>query len=304
MKSPRVFAPGAGYMVTSAFAFSVMALLVKRVGREVPTQELVFCRNVIVGALSWVMLKRAGVPPWGTHRPQLLLRGLFGYLALSGFYHAVTHLPMAEATVIQYTNPVMTALLAAAILGERITATLAASTVACMLGVVLVCRPALLLGGQLPALDLESVAFALAGAFFSASAYVTVRWLGAREHPVVIVWYFPLVSIPCSLPGLTAHAVWPTGEGWLELLGIGLFTQLGQVSLTRGLAQLPAGTATAVSYLQVLFAVGWGALLFGEVPGQWTLIGGALVVSGTLAAALRAPAREPVPAAGSETTAR
>src|SRR5437868_4988628 len=94
---PRI-APGVGSMVTSAFGFSVMALLVKIAGRSIPAQELVFFRNVIVLGLSWGMLRRAGVSPWGTRRGLLIARGACGFLALSGFYHGVTHLPMAEAT--------------------------------------------------------------------------------------------------------------------------------------------------------------------------------------------------------------
>jgi len=72
--------------------------------------------------------------------------------------------------------------------------------------------------------------------------------------------------------------VWPRGIEWALLLGVGLATQIGQLALTRGLAVLPAARGTALSYLQVVFAVGWGWLVFSERPALLTIAGGALVI--------------------------
>ena len=74
------------------------------------------------------------------------------------------------------------------------------------------------------------------------------------------------------------------GIEWLLLGGVGLATQLGQVSLTRGLQSEPAGRATAISYFQVVLAAGWGVLFFAEVPDAWTLAGALLILLGTVAA--------------------
>lgn len=65
-------------------------------------------------------------------------------------------------------------------------------------------------------------------------------------------------------------------------MGVGLFTQLGQVTLTRGLTALPAAQATAISYVQVAFAGLWGWLIFGEGLDGWTVAGAALVLAATL----------------------
>jgi drug/metabolite transporter (DMT)-like permease len=98
----------------------------------------------------------------------------------------------------------------------------------------------------------------------------------------VIVFYFPLVAVPLSLPLVLLNPVLPTPIEWLWLLGVGLFTQLGQVTLTHGLAALPAARATAISYAQVGFAGRWGWLVFGESVDGWTLSGAALVLGATL----------------------
>jgi drug/metabolite transporter (DMT)-like permease len=281
---------GSLYIVGSAFAFSVMTLLVKMAGERLPSQEIVLARAVVSLVLSYALLRRAAVSPWGRAPRLLVMRGLVGFLALSCVYYAVTHLPLAEATVIQYLNPAFTAVLAAAVLGERLGPALVTASGVSLLGVALVARPAFLFGGASPGLDPFAVAVAVCGALFSAGAYVLVRRLSATEHPLVIVFYFPLVTVPATIPALWSQPVWPVGREWLVLLGVGCATQAGQVWVTRGLALEPASRATALSYLQILFATLWGAAFFGELPDPLSILGAGLIVGGTLAVGLNASA--------------
>lgn len=289
MPVPRL-SPGLRFMALSAFAFSVMSVLVKLAAERLPTQEIVFVRSLVSLAISLALLRNAGVAPGGRRRGLLLLRGLWGYAALSCVFYAVAHLPLAEATMIQYLHPTLTALLAAALLGERGDRALAVSLALGTAGVALVVRPAFLFGGASAPLDPWAVAAALGGAALTAVAYVGVRELSRTEHPLVIVLWFPLVAAPASLPGTLALGVWPRGREWLLLAGVGVFAQLGQVWLTRGLALERAGRATATSYLQIAFAAAWGWLVFAEVPGQWTAAGALAIGAGVWVGA-RAAAR-------------
>jgi drug/metabolite transporter (DMT)-like permease len=112
-------------MAVSAFWFSVMALGVKAAGRRLPSQEVVLVRGVVTLALSWAALRRAGLAvrvPGRGRQALLALRGLFGTAGLTCFYASVTRLPLAEATLLQYTNPLWAAALAAVALGERVRA--------------------------------------------------------------------------------------------------------------------------------------------------------------------------------------
>ncbi|MFK7897212.1 MAG: DMT family transporter [Myxococcota bacterium] len=286
---------GAWLMVQSALAFSVMTLLVKLVGQRLPSQEIVVARAFVSLILSYGLLRRAGVSPWGNDRPWLWFRGLLGFFGLSCVYAAVTHLPLAESTVLQYIHPAITAILAGLFLGEALSGRLFAATATSLLGVALVARPAFLFGQTTDALDPFWVAVAIGGAFFSASAYVVVRRLSRTEHPLVIVFYFPLVTLPLAIPTMLPDFIWPEGVEWLLLLGIGIATQIGQVSLTRGLTQLPAAQGTALSYLQVVFAAAWGYAVFGETLDGWTLLGGSLVVLSAFGVAQNAAKPKPKP---------
>lgn len=264
-------------MVASALSFSLMGVCVKQVGGRIPAAEVVLARSLISLGLSWLLLLRAGVYPWGRRRGLLIWRGAIGTAALLCVYAALAALPLASATVLQYLYPPFTALLAWLVLGERIGKRVLAAMALGWLGVLLVAQP----GGSL-ALAWQPVLVAVAGALFTALAYVSVRSLGQSEHPLVIVFYFPLVALPLSLPLVALNPVLPTPTELLWLVGVGLFTQLGQVYLTRSLMALPAARATAISYVQVGFAAGWGWLLFGEQIDAATISGALLVLAATV----------------------
>ncbi len=271
---------GAIYVVAGAFAFSIMTSFVKIAGQRLPSQEVVAARAVVSLVLSWLLVRREGISPWGTHRRLLFMRGFLGYLALSCVFHSVAVMPLADATVIQYLYPLFTAVLATMFLGERPTLRIAVAGVASIAGIALVAKPSFLFGVLPSAPSLLDVLIAVAGALLTALAYVGVKRLTEVEHPLVIVFYFPLVTLPATLPALVHSAVMPRGMEWLVLIGVGVATQAGQVWFTRGLQYETATTATALTYMQVVFATIWGTLFFGEIPDSRTIFGAILVVSG------------------------
>jgi len=267
---------GVLYMAASAFAFSVMALLVKLTSSRLPIGELMFARALITLLLSYAMVRRAGLSPWGNERLSLALRGLLGFGGLSGYYIALAHLPLADATTLQNATPVFTALLAWWLLDERVGWSTATAIACGLAGVALIVHPT---GAGL---DPTGVAASLAAVTCSSFAYVTVRKLARTEDALVIVFYFPLVAAPLALPWAIASFVVPGPVDVLLLIAIGIVTQIGQVFLTQALVIERAGRAASVGYLQVAFAMLWQIAVFGELPTGWTLGGAGLIVGGTL----------------------
>jgi len=208
-------------------------------------------------------------------------RGLLGFGGLSSLYIALSRLPLADATTLQNAMPVTTALLAWWLLGERIGWSTGAAIVCGLAGVALVVHPT---GAGL---DPVGVVAALCGVVCSSLAYVTVRRLVRTEHPLVIVFYFPLVATPLAIPWAAWHFTMPQPIDWLLLVAIGACTQVGQVFLTMGLSLERAGRATSVGYIQICFAMLWELTVFGKVPSVTTLVGAALIVVGTLVTATR-----------------
>ncbi len=281
------------WMISSALSFSLMGVCVKALGGRIPVTEVVLARSVVSLLLSMVMLRQAGLNPWGQRRWLLVLRGVIGTAALLCVFAALARLPLAPATVLQYLQPTFTALLAWLLLRERVGPRVLLAALLGWLAVVLLSSPAelsglfgpvanLLLGQRSAPLPLAGVVLALAGALLSACAYVSVRALGRSEHPLVIVFYFPLVGLVLTLPAVLIDPVMPTGAESLALLGVGLFTQLGQIGITKGLLGLPAARATAMSYGQVPLAALWGWWFFQEPLDPDTALAAVLVLAATL----------------------
>ena len=277
-------------LVGAALAFSLMTVCVKHLGGRLPVAEVVLIRSLISLVITLTMLSRLGVAPWGQQKGLLLVRGMLGTGALLMFFQAISTLPLAAATLLQYTYPTLTTLSAWALLGEPIRKRISLAVLLGLFGVLLVVQPEWA-GQSMAGLPPLAAMIGLGGALLTALAYVSVRQLSVREHPLVIVFYFPLVSVPATLPFLMNQWVMPTGSDWMWLLGVGLLTQLGQVWLTEGLAALPAARATSINYVQVVFATLWGVLIFAE-PVTVTVIVGAICVLGATLISLSA--RQPV----------
>lgn len=276
-------------MVVGSLFFSVMSVFAKLAGERLPTMELVLARVVVTLAMSWWALKSLGIDPWGNNKRMLIWRGLAGFGGLSCYFYAITHLPLADATVIQFCNPMIAALIAVFALHEPLRLIDLAATALSMVGVVLVAQPTFLFTVGAP-LDPLAVVIGVFGAIFSAIAYVIIRRLGATEHHLVVVFYFPLITGPASLPILAVEGlVMPHGWEWLLLLGIGVTAQLGQIEITKGYKLETAGRASSVTYLQIVLAYTWGVLIFSEYPNALSVVGAVLVVLGVLSFARHQP---------------
>jgi drug/metabolite transporter (DMT)-like permease len=273
---------GVRHMAVGAFWFSVMSVLVKLAGERLPSMEIVFFRGILTLAMSYAIVKRARIEPvLGVNRRLLLQRGILGAAALACFLFSLTHLPLAESTLIQYMNPVFAILVAHWWFGERMGRGEWIALAASLIGVLLITRPSFLFGGAASGINPWHALIALGGAAFSGSAYATIRQM-PKERPEVVVLYLPLMSVPMSLPFIATDWHMPTLEEWLLLLGIGIATQLAQTSMTRGLQIEKTARATMVGYVQIIFAGAWGAMLFNERITWWTVTGAVIVLIGML----------------------
>ena len=274
-------------MLVGTLFFSVMSVLAKLAGERLPTMELVLARVVVTLVMSCWAIRSLGIYPWGQNKKLLLVRGFAGFMGLSCYFYAINHLPLADATVIQFCNPMLAALIAVFALKERLRGLDLLATLFSMTGVVLVAQPTFLFARGAP-LDPVAVTIGVVGAIFSAIAYVVIRRLGSTEHHMVVVFYFPLVTGPASIPLLAYEGlVLPEGIEWLLLLGIGVAAQLGQIEITKGFKLETAGRASSVTYIQIVLAYTWGILLFGEYPNAISILGAVLVVLGVFSVTRR-----------------
>jgi drug/metabolite transporter (DMT)-like permease len=275
------------YMLISALGFALMAACVKEVsGLGIPVLEIVAVRAIVSGIISYVDIKRKKIPLFGHNKVLLIARGTVGSFALMFVYYTITTLPLAEATLLQYLHPVFTAILALLFLKETIQRSTIACIVISLLGLFIIIQPNLAQSN----LQLDSVVHypwlsigtGVLGAFGSAVAYIIVKKLTKTDDSSVIIFYFPLIAFPVSMILLGSDFVVPSLAAAGLLILVGIFTQVGQVGLTKALHCADANKATAYSYVQVLFSVFIGWAYFSEVPMATTIMGGGLIMVGAL----------------------
>jgi len=270
------------YMLLSALGFALMAACVKEVsGLGIPVLEIVAARAVVSGIISYADIKRKNISMWGNNKTLLIARGTVGSFALMFVYYAVTTLPLAEATVLQYLHPVFTAVLALFFLKEVIQRSTITCIIISLLGLFIIIQPNLQLdsGVQYPWI---SIGAGVLGALGSAIAYIIIKKLTKTDDSSVIIFYFPMVALPISIIMLGSDFVVPSLAATGLLILVGIFTQVGQVGLTKALNSADASKATAYSYVQVLFSVFIGWVYFSEIPVITTIIGGSLIMLGAL----------------------
>ncbi|GEA52977.1 membrane protein [Vibrio inusitatus NBRC 102082] len=268
-------------MLLSAFGFALMSACVKYVGNYgIPVFEIVAARALVSLVISYIDVKRKGISPWGNNKPLLFVRGAVGTCALMCVFYAVTTLPLAEVTILQYVHPVFTALLGLLLLKERVQKSTMICIAFCLAGLVAMVQPSIV--GDHSELPMFSVMIALCGAFGSSIAYVIVRKLSQTEDSSVIIMYFPLIALPVSIFLIGGDFVWPSLFITAMLVLVGIFAQIGQYGLTKAMRTQDAGKASAYSYVQIIFSALIGIWVFNEIPSFWTYIGGSLIVTGAL----------------------
>jgi len=270
------------YMLLSALGFALMSACVKEVSTlGIPVLEIVAARAIVSGIISYADIKRKKLSVWGNNKALLIARGTVGSFALMFVYYAVTTLPLAEATVLQYLHPVFTAILALIFLKEVIQRSTIVCILISLLGLLIIIQPNLQLGGDVQYAWL-SVGAGVLGAVGSAIAYIIIKKLTKTDDSSVIIFYFPLVALPISIIMLGSDFVVPSLAATGLLILVGIFTQVGQVGLTKALNSADASKATAYAYVQVLFSVFIGWAYFSEVPVITTIIGGGFILAGAL----------------------
>ena len=283
--------PGLRLMAAGALSFSMMTALLKAAGSSLPLFEIVAGRSFVTALLAGFGVWRQGHSFLPEEWRLVLLRALFGFIALSCYFYSIIHLPLADATVLYFLNPVITALAAAVLLHEHMGWKEVALVLLSMLGVVAVARPSVLFGSS-RALDATAVGLGLVSAFFAAGSYVTIRRI-RRDPPLLVVFYFSATTVVLCIPIIADAWVGVSALDVLVLVGIGVATHVGQLCITWAFRMERAGAVSAVGYLQIVFAALWGWLFFAEVPDGWTWLGAGVIVAATLGVTRLHPPAEP-----------
>jgi len=275
-----------GLILSAAFLIAIMNASAKFLGGTYHPVELVFYRNIPILAVlcaylqitdQWRILK--------TTRPMAhLWRAAVGTAGVGFGFWAVQLLPLAEATTLIYTAPLLVTALSVPMLGEKVGPLRWAAVAAGFGGIVLIAQP----GGH--SVSLFAVAVGLLAALFYGLTQITLRSIGKTEAPVTTVFYFMLfgtIGTGILTPFVSTGGTGPKFEDiWLFLL---LAAAGGgqQILKTRGYALAPVSTLTGFNYTGLVWAALFGWAIWGEVPALLVACGAAMIVGSNLFIAWR-----------------
>jgi drug/metabolite transporter (DMT)-like permease len=271
-----LFSPGVKLMLIASIAFAWMNVSVKSIG-HIPVFEVILFRAVITLIISYAILKKRKVNPWGTHHKFLIARGVFGAIGLVCYFYTLQHMHLANAIVIHYLSPIFTTLIALMFLGEKVRRIQWLSFAISFTGVIMVKGFA-----NVNTLDFL---IGMAGAFFSGLAYNAIRNMKDKEDADVIIFYQPMVALPLVLIYFAIFPqdfVLPQGWDWFYLIGTGIFTQIGQYYITRAYQMDTAARISSVSYIGIVWGVVMGKFIFNDTYPPTVLLGMAVVLSGVM----------------------
>ena len=178
----KFLSPGVRSMFLSTLAFFLANVFVKRVS-HIPAMEIVFFRCVTASAFCVYGLRRDKASLVGSNHLMLVLRGIFGTIALFFFFLTLQQMPLAPAQTIQYLSPIFTTIIAIFVLKESVLPLQWAFYAIAFSGVLLIERFD----------DRISPFYLVLGIISAASsgmAYNLVRSLRGKEHPLTVVLHF------------------------------------------------------------------------------------------------------------------
>ncbi|WP_235866788.1 DMT family transporter [Salibaculum griseiflavum] len=264
---------GIFWMIVTGLNFVAVTALVKHVGNDIPAAQSAFLRYVL-GLVFLLPMIRPILRARLTRRQMKLftLRGAAHTLAVILWFYAMTRIPIAEVTAMNYLNPVYVTIGAALFMGEELPPRRLAAVVMALIGALIILRPGLreLNSGHL-AMIFTAIAFAI--------GYMITKRLSGEVSAAVIVG---MLSITVTI-GLApfAFAVWVpvTGTQLLWLFGVACFATAGHYTMTLAFASAPLTVTQPVTFLQLIWAVTLGAVVFGEGVDGWVILGGVVIVA-------------------------
>jgi drug/metabolite transporter (DMT)-like permease len=264
-------------MVVATVMFATASALVKWQVGIYPVGEVVFARSItslVVGGA--VMLPITGFSVFATRRPGAhVARGLSQAISQTLFGLAFALMPLAGAVSINFSAPLFAALVSILWLKERATFSRWVALLIGFAGVIVVVHP-----GE-NSLTLGAV-FALGNAVMYGSVTVAVRSMTKTESAnTLIIWQLATITFFQSFLLLFGWR-WPTPIDAAMLSGSGFANAIGQYFWTQSLRLAPATAVAPFYYLMLVWALGFGFLIWGEVPSAGLLGGSAIVVSSGL----------------------
>lgn len=273
--TPRDIKMAALWMSGAIFSFTSMAIAGRAVASSHDTFELMLYRSLfgivivllvcsVTGKLGEIKARRMGLH---------LLRNISHFTGQNLWFFAITVIPLAQVIAIEFTSPLWVMLLAALLLGEKITYTRVIAAAFGFIGVLMVAQPS-------PSGVEPGVIFAAAAAIGFAGSAIFTKLLVRTESMASILFWLTVMQAIFGLiaAGYDGDIALPSATSAPLLAVIGACGLLAHFCLTSALRLAPASVVMPIDFLRLPIVTVVGALLYAEALNIWVLLGGALII--------------------------
>ncbi|TYI20173.1 hypothetical protein ES332_A07G217800v1 [Gossypium tomentosum] len=282
-------------MALSSVIYFVMEILSENfTAQSIPLFETAFVRCTVTLILSYIWLRRIGLPIFGATHPRklLLLRSLVGYLSLLSFIYCIQRIPFSLAILLSFTTPIMASIVARIILYEKLKITEIGGLACSFSGMLFIFQQMLTTQGLQKTEEASNSSFrgsnhiyaTLIGFFSSITggiSYCLIKAAAkATDQPVVTVLSFAILASPAA--GICTFAfeefVLPSFNSLSLMLALGILSFLAEVFLAHGLQLEKINKAANVMFMEAALSQLWGIGTSSIAPSLGRLVGCILIL--------------------------
>jgi drug/metabolite transporter (DMT)-like permease len=261
-------------MVLSTLFFAIMSTIVKYLS-DFGSFQLVFFRSLGTLIFSTSFLIYRKIPFWGNQKKLLILRGLTGASSMILFFMALHFMTLGSAVTLRYTAPLFVALLSVLFLSEKIKFIQWVCFGISFLGVIMV-------KGFDATVDFFGLGIILFSSLTSAITYILISRIGTKDHYMVIINYFMLSATLIGALGSLFQWKNPQGLEWFYFLLLGVTGLIAQILMTKAFQIGPAYNIAPYKFVEVIFSLTFGVLIFMDVYTFFSLLGMGMIILGLI----------------------
>ncbi len=264
------------WMLACGVLFILLNGLLRLLAQQLDPFVTGFLRYSFGVVVMLPFILRAGLAAYRPHAMAgQVWRGAIHTAGLLLWFVALPHVPMAEVTALGFTTPLFIMLGAMVFLGEKLVVARWIAALIGFVGVLVVVWPNLTGAGGPYGLVM------LASAPLFAASFLITKALTRRDAPHVIVVWQSLTVAVFSLPLALVNWEWPNATQWAMFALSGVLGTAGHICLTRAFALADMSVTQPIKFLELVWAAILGFIVWSEVPGQATWIGGLIIFAST-----------------------
>ena len=263
-------------MLLTTLAFVASDSFAKHLIQSYSVVQIVWGRYLFTVVLALLLTGRRLPETIVSRRPWLqILRGILALMTSVLFFAGLRFIPLADATALAVTAPIIVAVLSMPMLGERVGPRQWVGVAAGFLGALIIVHPGV---GVLQWAGL----FPLAAAFGVALHQITARVVTRTDSALTTFVYTAFVGALATSVAVPWVWVTPQPLDWLYMAAVGLLGGIGHFTLIKAFEAAPAAMVAPFSYSSLIWAAFSGLFVFGDLPGAWTVAGAVVIVASGL----------------------